>query len=48
MMVRSADALRYALWFTQRGVRFAGLRLGGAGFRGFAFFDISICTGNCL
>jgi hypothetical protein len=26
----------------------AGFPLGCAGLRGFAFFDISICTGNCL
>lgn len=52
MRVRSADTLRYALWYalrsTHRGGRIAGLWLGGAGLRGFAFFDISICTGNCL
>jgi hypothetical protein len=46
MRVRSADALWYALRFTLRRVRIAGLRRCGAGLRGFAFFDIS--TGNCL
>ena len=41
-------ALRYALRFTTRPQRIAAFRLGGAGLRGFAFFDISICAGNCL
>ena len=40
--------LRDQLRFTAGCRRIAGLRLGGAGLRGFAFFDISICTGNFL
>jgi len=52
MRIRSADTLRYALWYalrsTLRGVRIAGLRLGCAGLRGFAVFEISIGTGNSL
>jgi hypothetical protein len=40
--------LRDQLRFTLLAVLIVGLWLGGAGLRGFAFFDISICTGNCL
>ena len=44
--------LPFRLWFrlrfTPRRERIAGFPLGYAGFRGFAFFEISICTGNSL
>jgi hypothetical protein len=40
--------LRDQLRFTARRTRIAGLRLGGAGLRGFAVFDISIRTGSLL
>ncbi len=40
--------LRDQLRFTTRRTRIVGLPLGCAGLRGFAFFDISICTGNSL
>ena len=40
--------LPFRLWFTPRRERIAGFPLGGAGSRGFAFFEISICTGNSL
>jgi hypothetical protein len=42
------DQLRDQLRFTTPRTRNAGLRLGCAGLRGFAVFDISICTGNSL
>jgi hypothetical protein len=42
------DLLRYRLRDQQRGRRIAAFRLAGAGLHGFAFFDISICTGNSL
>ena len=42
------DRLRYRLRDQQRGRRIAAFRLAGAGLRGFAFFEISICMGNCL
>jgi hypothetical protein len=45
-------ALRYALWYALRFTPAVpvtpGFRLAGAGLRGFAFFDISICAGNSL
>lgn len=41
-------AVRYALRFTPDCEPIVGLRLSGAGLRGCRFFDISICTGNCL
>lgn len=40
--------VRYALRFTTGCEPIAGFRLGDAGLRGFAFFEISICTGNSL
>jgi hypothetical protein len=40
--------LRYALRFTPPQMRRAGFPLAGAGLRGLAFFDISICAGNSL
>ncbi len=40
--------LKDQLRFTTHRTRNAGLPLGGAGLRGFAFFDISICMGNSL
>jgi hypothetical protein len=40
--------VRYALRFTPAQLRRAGFRLAGAGLRGCAFFDISICAGNSL
>jgi hypothetical protein len=40
--------LPFRLWFTPRRERIAGFPLGYAGSRSFAFFDISICTGNSL
>jgi hypothetical protein len=48
MTVPSEFRLWFRLRFTLPAVRIAGLRLGCAGSRGFAFFDISIRTGNCL
>lgn len=45
---RLRDQLRDQLRFTMPRTRIVGLWLGGAGLRGFAFFDISICTGNLL
>lgn len=45
---RLRDQLRDQPRFTQRRTRIVCLWLGCAGLRGFAFFDISICTGNCL
>jgi hypothetical protein len=41
-------ALRYALRFTPAGEAIAGFRLAGAGLRRLAFFDKSLCSGNCL
>jgi hypothetical protein len=35
--------LRYQLRFTPAGEAMPGFRLAGAGLRGFAFFEISIC-----
>jgi hypothetical protein len=47
MSVRSVDSLRYALWyvlrFTPASRETPVLRLGCAGFTGFAFFEISLC-----
>jgi hypothetical protein len=48
MTVPSEFRLWFRLRFTLPAMRSAGLRLGDAGFRGLGFFDISICTGNCL
>jgi hypothetical protein len=41
-------ALRYALRFTPAGGSMPGFRLAGAGSRRLAFYDNSLCTGNCL
>lgn len=50
MTVRSADTLRYALRSTLRSILrggwTVGFRLAGAKLRGFAFFEISICSGD--
>jgi hypothetical protein len=52
MTGRSADTLRYALRSTLRstlrGDWTVGFWLAGAGLRGSAFFEISICAGNSL
>lgn len=48
MTVPSDLRLWFRLRFPLLVVRIAGFRLGGAGLRGFAFFEISICTGNSL
>jgi hypothetical protein len=48
MTVPSEFRLWFRLRFTLVAALIVGLWLGGAGLRGFAFFDISICTGNCL
>jgi hypothetical protein len=39
--------VRFALRFTLAGEAMPGVWLAGAGLRGFAFFDNSLCTGNC-